>query len=215
MATTVEIFTFNQFQENTYLIFDEHKNGIIIDPGCYERHEKDELRTFIESEKIEIKALLNTHCHIDHVLGNSFVLEHFTKEFLMHELDLPTLASITNYAELYGFSAYEESPKPTKFVKHGDVLKFGEIELNVIFGPGHAPGHVAFHNVKENYLIGGDILFKGSFGRVDLPGGNMDVLKKTIFNEIFTLPENTIVYPGHGDSTTIKQEKVSNYILQF
>jgi hydroxyacylglutathione hydrolase len=105
--------------------------------------------------------------------------------------------------------------KPDKLIQDKEVLKFGNIELEVIFGPGHAPGHVAFYNKENNILIAGDILFKGSFGRVDLPGGSMEILKQTIYNRMFTLPENTLVYPGHGDYTSIGEEKRTNYILQF
>ena len=107
------------------------------------------------------------------------------------------------------------APEPTDYLTDNQVLKFGELELKVIFGPGHSVGHVAFYSEADNLLIGGDILFKGSFGRVDLPGGSMEVLKKTIFDRIFTLPENTVVYPGHGPTTTIGEEKRTNYIHQF
>ena len=116
---------------------------------------------------------------------------------------------------MYGLSAYVPSPEPTDYLSDKQVLKFGELELQVIFGPGHSVGHVAFYSEKNHLLIGGDILFKGSFGRVDLPGGSIDVLKDTIFNRIFTLPEDTVVYPGHGPTTTIGEEKRTNYILQF
>src|SRR5690606_35030119 len=118
----------------------------------------------------------------DHILGNSFVKNTYQVDFYMHKDDLPTLNAVPSYAHVYGFDAYEESPQPNKLIQDKEVLKFGNIELEVIFGPGHAPGHVAFYNKENNVLIAGDILFKGSFGRVDLPGGSMEVLKQTIYN---------------------------------
>jgi hydroxyacylglutathione hydrolase len=215
MSLNIQFFTFNPIQENTYILSDNQKNAIIIDPGCYTREEKSILKNYISENELNVLALLNTHCHIDHILGNYFVKNEYQVDFYMHKDDLPTLNAVPSYAHIYGFDAYEESPQPDKLIQDKEVLKFGNIELEVIFGPGHAPGHVAFYNKENNILIAGDILFKGSFGRVDLPGGSMEVLKQTIYNRIFTLPENTLVYPGHGDYTSIGEEKRTNYILQF
>lgn len=215
MDLHVHVFTFNPFQENTMLVYNSLNECVIIDPGCFESYEKNELRDFIAEKGLTVLALLNTHCHIDHVLGNAFVKREYGVDFYMHELDLPTLKSVPNYAHLYGFEGYELSPDPDHFLADGQKLRFGSIELEVVFGPGHAPGHVAFYNAENGFLIGGDILFRGSFGRVDLPGGSMEVLKKTIFERMFTLPEQTVVYPGHGPTTDIGQEKSTNYIHQF
>ncbi|TNE55884.1 MAG: MBL fold metallo-hydrolase [Bacteroidetes bacterium] len=215
MSFKIKQFTFNPFQENTYLLYHKSGEALIIDPGCYERHEKKELEDFLEQENLELKALLNTHCHIDHVLGNSFVKERFQVPFYMHREDLETLRSVSSYAHMYGFPGYEPSPEPDHFLEDGQLLEIGPFRLKVIFGPGHAPGHVAFYSEEQAVLIGGDILFQGSFGRVDLPGGSLEVLKKTIFERIFTLPDETLVYPGHGPETSIGQERQTNYILQF
>jgi hydroxyacylglutathione hydrolase len=215
MKLFVKSFVFNPIQENTYIVYSESNNAVIIDPGCYFREEKNELKRFIEENNLNVKALLNTHGHIDHVLGNSFVLNEYKIDFYLHKEDLVTLQAVSNYAHLYGFDAYEISPEPNKWLNDNDQLIFDDIKFKVIFGPGHSPGHVAFYNAENSILIGGDILFKGSFGRVDLPGGNLETLKKTIFNKLFTLPENTIVYSGHGEPTTIAVEKKSNYIHQF
>lgn len=215
MSLQIQVFTFNSIQENTYILSDDKNNAVIVDPGCYTRNEKNELKNYISENNFTVVALLNTHCHIDHILGNSFVKSTYGVDFYMHELDLPTLNAVPNYAHLYGFEAYEESPQPDVFIQEKQILTFGEIKLEVIFGPGHAPGHVAYYNHENNLLISGDILFKGSFGRVDLPGGSMDVLKKTIVEKMFNLPDNTVVFPGHGPKTTIGVEKKSNYILQF
>lgn len=215
MKIHVQSYVFNPIQENTYILYTDNKDAVIIDPGCYFREEKKALSDFIDQHQLHVRALLNTHGHIDHVLGNSFVADTYKVDFYLHKEDLQTLKAVSSYAHLYGFDAYETSPEPNHWLNHGDVLTFGSIKLNVIFGPGHAPGHVAFYSEENNLLVGGDILFKGAFGRVDLPGGDMETLKKTIFTKIFTLPEETVVYSGHGDPTTIGVEKKTNYILQF
>jgi glyoxylase-like metal-dependent hydrolase (beta-lactamase superfamily II) len=210
-----QAFTLNPFQENTYIIWDENGIGIIVDPGCYTYEERQTLKTFIEEKNITLTHILNTHAHIDHVLGNAFVKRTFNSDYYLHELDLPTLHSVSNYAHLYGFEGYEVSPEPTFFLEDQQVLKFGEIELTVLFAPGHAPGHVVFYNEANKFVINGDVLFNGSFGRVDLPGGDIKVLKASIFNTLFKLPEDTIVYCGHGPTTTIGKEKKTNYIYNF
>lgn len=212
---SVQKFSFNGFQENTYIVFDQQKNCVVIDPGCYERHEEQELQAFIQDNGLTPLALLNTHAHIDHVLGNQFVLDTFSIPFYLHENDLNTLRSVENYAHLYGFGAYKKSPNPTHFLNEGDELVFGSIQFKVLYTPGHTPGHVVFYNQGNNFVINGDVLFNGSFGRVDLPGGDLETLKKSIFNIMFMLPEETLVYCGHGPETTIGKEKRSNYIHQF
>lgn len=215
MKLAVHTLTFNPFQENTYVVSNEANECVIVDPGCYGSEEKNALKMFIEEEGFKVVALLNTHCHIDHVLGNAFVKNEYKVDFYMHKDDLPTLHAISNYAHVYGFEAYELSPEPDFLIEDKQELTFGDISFEVIFGPGHAPGHVAFYNKENAILLGGDILFKGSFGRVDLPGGNIEVLKKTIHERMFVLPENTVVYPGHGPATTIGVEKKTNYILHY
>ena len=211
----VKKFTFNPFQENTYVLFDETNECVIIDPGCYEREEEKALTSFIEENKLIPTRLLNTHCHIDHILGNQFVAKKYDLGLEIHKEDLMTLKSVISYAHTYGFHNYKESPDPSNFLEEGGVVTFGNSELKVLFGPGHAPGHVAFYTEKDKFVINGDILFAGSFGRVDLPGGSLEVLKDTILNKMFALPEDTVVYTGHGGETTIGQEKKANMILQY
>lgn len=215
MKTTVVTYTFNGFQENTYLLFDTAKNCVIIDAGCYERQEQNELVQFIKDNDLNVKALLGTHAHIDHVLGNAFVKRTFNCPYYLHERDLPTLKAIDSYAHVYGFQGYETSPLPDVLLQGGEQLEFGGIKLEVLFTPGHAPGHVVFFSKENNFVINGDVLFNGSFGRVDLPGGDLEILKQSIFNTMFRLHEDTVVYCGHGPSTTIGKEKRSNYILNF
>lgn len=208
----VHKLTYNPFQENTYVIADETNECIIIDPGCYERHEQEHLKQFINENNLKPVKLLNTHCHIDHVLGNYFVAKEWGLELGMHEADVITLKNIPNYAELYGFGGYQLSPDPAYFITEGDVVEFGNSSLDVLFGPGHAPGHIAFYSIEEKFIINGDILFQGSFGRVDLPGGDFQTLKKTILEKMFALPNDMLVYTGHGPETTIGSEKRTNPI---
>lgn len=214
MAISVEKFSFNAFQENTYVVHDG-ECCVIIDPGCYEAHEQDRLAEFIKKNSLTVKALLLTHAHIDHVLGCNFVLNRYKVDFYMHHEDLSTLHAVSNYAHVYGFPAYTPPADPTILLKGGEQLGFGKIKFDVKFTPGHAPGHVVYYNEESASVINGDVLFAGSFGRVDLPGGDINILKDSIHNIMFNLPEETVVYCGHGPETTIGVEKRSNYILQF
>lgn len=197
------------------MVYNAEGEAVIIDPGCYTRPEQQLLTDFIAEKNLKPLALLNTHCHIDHVLGNAFVTRTYGIDLYAHELDLPTLGMVAYSAKLYGIDGYEDSPQPTKFITDNEVLTFGSIALQVIFGPGHAPGHVAFYSPENELLLGGDILFKGSFGRYDLPGGDLETLKQTIKERIFTLPDETVVYSGHGPATLVGLEKRSNPILEY
>ena len=207
-------FTFNGFAENTYLLIDEATRATaIVDPGAYSAAEQHTLRDYIAREQLDVKYLLNTHAHIDHVLGNAFVLRTYPGiPFLLHTLDLPTLRAVATYAGPYGFAAYEPA-EPTGELAAGQVIALGESELEVRFAPGHAPGHVVLYDRAGGQLVGGDVLFKGSIGRTDLPGGDYNTLIQSIHNELLTLPDETVVYPGHGPSTTIAAERRSNPFL--
>jgi glyoxylase-like metal-dependent hydrolase (beta-lactamase superfamily II) len=207
-------FTFNGFAENTYLLIDEATLATaIVDPGAYSRAEQQTLRDYVAEHELDVKLLLNTHAHIDHVLGNAFVLNTYHGiPFLLHALDLPTLRAVPTYAGPYGFANYEPA-EPTGELVAGQVIKLGESELHVRFAPGHAPGHVVFYDEAGGQLIGGDVLFKSSIGRTDLPGGDHNTLLKSIKEELLTLPDATVVYPGHGPATTIGAERRSNPFL--
>ncbi|MFM7666702.1 MAG: MBL fold metallo-hydrolase [Bacteroidota bacterium] len=211
----VKKFSFNAFQENTYIVYSDSGSCVIIDPGCYSNKEETELLTFIQENELKPLALLNTHAHIDHVLGNAFVLSKFSIPFYLHDEDLKTLSAVESYAHLYGFEGYKVSPQPTHSLSSLKELKFDDIEFSVFHTPGHCPGHVVFYSEQDHFVINGDVLFNGSFGRVDLPGGDIEILKKSIFNTMFQLPESTSVYCGHGPETTIGQEKRTNYIHNF
>jgi len=208
----IKKMTFNPFQENTYVLFDETKECIIIDPGCYEKNEDETLKRFIESKGLKPVKLVNTHGHIDHVLGNFFISEEYRVDLYAHEKIVDQLKTIPNYSQLYGLSAYKMSPQPKHYLKGGDKLTFGNSELEVLFCPGHAPDHVVFYSFKQNFVINGDVLFHGSYGRVDLPGGDFNTLKDSITKKMFVLPHETVVYCGHGGETTIGREKKSNPI---
>lgn len=206
-------FTFNPFQENTFVLYDETKECVIIDPGCQSKEEKDYLFSFIQNNDLKPVRLLNTHCHLDHIFGNNFVHKTWNLELGIHPLDVPTLALAPKACEMYGIRNYELSPEPGYFINEGDQIRFGNSTLDVIFGPGHAPGHIAFYAKEDGFLVNGDILFQGSYGRTDLPGGDFNVLKDTIVNKLFLLPDETVVLSGHGGETTIGAERTSNPIL--
>lgn len=205
----IKSFAFNPFQENTYLLFNESGNGVLVDPGCYEKSEKSELENFIRDKNISIKQIVNTHCHIDHVLGNSWAKRTFGVDLLIHKNEIPVLKSVEVYAPNYGFHDYE-SAEPNGFLEEGEKIKVGTESLDILFVPGHAPGHVVFYHEPSYRLIAGDTLFKGSIGRTDLPGGNHNQLITKIKSVLFRLPEETIVYPGHGPETSIGFEKINN-----
>ena len=206
----VKQFTFNPFSENTFVLYDDDtREAAIIDPGCYEPEEQEELQDFIEAQALKPTLLLNTHCHIDHVLGNWFVKKTWNLPLQIHQIEAQVLRSVPTYAPMYGFSRYQPA-EPDQWLEEGQTLKLGESELKVLFVPGHAPGHVVFWQPEQKFCINGDCLFAGSIGRTDLPGGDHETLMRSIRQELFSLPEETVVYCGHGPSTTIGQEKKYN-----
>lgn len=209
MQTHIQTFTFNPFYENTYVLYDDTKECIIIDPGCIEKYERDELAQFIETNHLIVKALINTHCHIDHVLGNAWVMKHFQVPLWIHPIEAATLKSVEAYAPHYGFAGYETS-QADAFLNEGDQVIFGKTVLDIFFVPGHAPGHIALYNIQQKFVMGGDVLFKGSIGRTDLPGGDYKTLIDSIQHKMFSLPDDTVVYSGHGPNTHIGVEKRSN-----
>lgn len=210
---TISGFTFNAFSENTYVLHDETLECVIIDPGCYEKKEQAVLTDFIRDNKLKVVQLLNTHCHIDHVFGNQFIIDTYRVPFLIHQADLATLQAVPVYAPSYGFPLYNPAT-PTGFLAEGDTVRFGNTDLKVLFTPGHAPGHVVFYHEASQTCLGGDVLFQRSIGRTDLPGGNHQTLLDSIRTKLFTLPDAVTVYPGHGPSTTIGEEKKYNPFLR-
>ncbi len=209
----IKIFTFNQFFENTFIISDSTNECIIIDPGCYDKNEKQILQDYILANNLVPTRLINTHCHIDHILGNNFVSKTWDLELEIHHKDIDLLKNSKNIADLYGFVNYENSPITNKFLVEGDIIEFGKSKLEVLFTPGHAPGHISLYSKKENFIISGDVLFNNSIGRTDLPGGNYSTLIDTIKSKILCLDDSTVVYCGHGPSTTVGKERINNPFL--
>lgn len=213
MSVQIQVFSFNGFQENTFVVSDG-QDAVIFDPGCYTRAEETALFAYINENGLSVKAILFTHAHIDHILGAAFCQDRFKAPAYLHAADHSTWESVKSYAHVYGFENYKEVEVPSFELQDQQEVQFGALKFNVYHTPGHAPGHVVFYH-KSGFVINGDVLFKGSFGRVDLPGGDLQTLKNSIFNVMFKFPEQTVVYCGHGPSTTIGQEKQTNYILEF
>ena len=210
----IKSFTFNPFQENTYIVYDSTKECLIIDPGCYTDAERKELRAFIEEKGLTPVKLINTHCHIDHVLGNKFTCEEWNIQLHMHKEELPILEKVESVGKMYGLSEYEVSPHPKHFLAHKDTLAFGESSFEVLFTPGHAPGHICLYNKRNSLLIAGDVIFQRSIGRTDLPGGNHKTLINSIITQLFPLPNETQIFCGHGPSTNLGYERKHNPFLQ-
>ena len=206
MASSInlQVFTFNIFQEKTYLIFNQHKEGILIDPGCSTPAEEAQLTAYIESHGLVIKHLLNTHAHIDHIIGNAFIKQKYGVSLAMHVDGLPLLAVACQ--EKYGFTGYQPVV-PDLLLVEGDTVSITNCSLDVLYVPGHAPGHLAFYSEALNWCFVGDTLFKGNIGRTDLWGGSRSLLVERIRSQLLTLPDELIIYPGHGEPTTIGAEK--------
>lgn len=202
-------FTFNPFSENTFVVWDDTRKAIIVDPGMSDASEERELSAFIEAESLAPAWLVNTHSHIDHVLGNDYVKKQYGVPFVAHRKAVDTLRMASAAAQLYGIS-YNGSPEPDQFIDEGEKLNFGKSVFEILFVPGHAPGHIALVNHESKVVIAGDVLFNGSVGRVDLPGGDGVLLRDSIQQKMYALPDDYTVYCGHGPETTIGKEKQSN-----
>ncbi len=207
--TKIKIFVFNPFQENTFLLYDESNECIIIDAGCNEEHEFKELDSYITENNLTLKLIINTHCHIDHIMGNAYLVDKYNVPSIAHKEDMPLLERSNDMAMAFGFNI-QEPPIPSRFVNEGDEIKFGNTTLLVKHVPGHSPGSIALYNEKEQFVIVGDVLFKEGIGRTDLPGGDYDTLIASINDKLFTLNNDVVVHPGHGESTTIAHEKSTN-----
>jgi len=210
---SIQQFTFNPYQENTYVLFDETNDCVIIDPGMYDSGEQNEFVKWIKEKGLNPVLLLNTHCHLDHVFGNKFVFDNWSLKPQFHRGELPVLQSIPGYAPQMGLR-YELSPEPEIYLEETGTVTFGQSTLELIFAPGHSPAHLCFYAREDDFLIGGDVLFHNSIGRTDLPGGNHEQLLTNIREKLFVLPDSVKVYPGHGPFTIIGYEKQNNPFLK-
>lgn len=208
----IKSFTFNPVQENTYLLYNESKQCLIIDPGFYFDHEKDEILDYIRTNALVPVKLMNTHCHFDHVFGNKTIAEKFNLTLHIHPLE----KAVLDFAPASGLMfnlAFDNYTGSTHWLNEGDMVHLGEDKLMAIHVPGHSPGSLCFYCEAQQFLIGGDVLFRESVGRTDLPLGDGPALIENIRNKIFTLPDEVTVYPGHGPETTIGHEKRYNPFL--
>lgn len=206
----VQAFTFNFFAENTYVLFDETKECVIIDPGCYFEEEKQALKKFIDENGLTPVKLLNTHCHIDHIFGNAFVADTYKVDLYCHPKEVEWIEQAPYYGQAMYNVRIDPSPLPKFFLDEGDTVTFGNTTLDVFFTPGHSVGSIVFYSKADAKAIVGDVIFNRSIGRTDLPGGNYAQLENSIKTKIYTLPDTTILYAGHMEPTTVGEEKREN-----
>ena len=208
----IKSFEFSPIQENTYIVYNEFNNAIIIDPGCYFDEEKEELSAFIDKMKLVPKMLLNTHCHLDHVFGNKYVAEKYNLTLRIHEGEKKVLDLAPVSGLMYNLP-FENYSGEIDYIQNDEMIMLDKDALKTLFTPGHSPASLSFYCEKDAFLISGDVLFLQSIGRTDLPGGDMDTLLNSIRTQLFVLPDATTVYSGHGPSTTIGYEKRNNPFL--
>ncbi len=208
----IEKFVVNQLQENSYVVFDETKECVLIDPGFLYQEEKDEIVAYIENNQLKPVRIINTHCHFDHIMGVEFIREKYNIPFSAHPEDAIWIEKATEQGHMFGVEVKPVQPIDS-FLNENDKIKFGNTVFEIMHIPGHAPGHVVFYNKENNFLIAGDVLFYGSIGRTDLPMGNHEALVSNIKSKLFVLPDETKVYPGHGPETSIGFEKHTNPFL--
>ena len=210
----IAIFQFSLFGINTYLLYDEKsRECVVIDPGMFQKEEEKSISDFIEKNGLKLTNIINTHLHLDHAAGNNYLKMKYEVPVLAHEGDSFLGEAMQQQAQMFGLPVKFDGVSVTRFLKDGDVIKVGDEELKVIEVPGHSKGSIALYDAKDKFVVVGDALFQGSIGRTDLPGGNHSELITNIREKLFSLPDDTIVYPGHGDPTTIGKEKRTNPFL--
>ena len=209
----IKTFVFNTLYENTYVVYDESKEAFIIDPGCYETYEQKELAKFIEEEELIPVAILNTHCHIDHVLGNSWVKHQYHIPVWIPQLETEVLSTMKVMAPGWGITNYQ-SIEHDRLLSEGEILELKHTKLKCILAPGHSVGHFMFYCKEYDALFAGDVIFRESIGRTDIPGGNYTDLENSIKTKVYKLPPHTVIYPGHGETTTVGHEMVHNPFIK-
>jgi hydroxyacylglutathione hydrolase len=210
---TIRSFVFSPIQENTYVLHNAAGDALIIDPGCYFDEERRQLEEFVTDKKLQPRFLLNTHCHLDHVFGNRFVHERYGLTLHLHEKEKKVLEFAPTSGLMYNMP-FDNYAGNLNYLSGGDTLFEGEDQLLVIEAPGHSPGSICFYCAAQSFIISGDVLFRNSIGRTDLPGGNHQQLLESIREKLWPLPDNTVVYSGHGEPTTIGEEKAGNPFLK-
>jgi len=214
MPLNLKKFVFSPFAENTYVIWEEEsKEAVIIDPGCSNENEEEKLSVFISENKIKPKYLINTHCHLDHIFGNYFVKNTYGTEYYAPEEDLFLIDKSVEQAKAFMVDI-KPSPKPDDFLYDGFVLQLNGINNEFLFTPGHTPGEFCIYFPDDKICLTGDVLFKQGIGRTDLWGGDYDTLMTSIKSRLLSLPDDVVIYPGHGESSTISYEKKNNPFLQ-
>ena len=210
---SIKRFEFNPFRENTYVISDDTGECLILDPGCQEPEEQDLLLAYFKENHLKPVKIVNTHCHIDHILGTAFLNDQLKLPFLIHPLEKPLLTASIAQGEFFGLEV-QTPPEPTDYLNEGDTVTFGNSMFEVIHIPGHSPGGIVLLNKEQQCMFTGDVLFQGSIGRTDLPGGDYDSLVNSIRQKLLILDPEIRVYPGHGPDTTIGIENQSNPFFQ-
>lgn len=205
-------FVFNPFSENTYIIYDDAGACIIIDPGCYYPEEKEALSSFIAEQELAPQKIVLTHGHLDHIFGCAYISDTYKIPIQAHAGTNALIRMMPQISSMYGIPSVP-SPEATLFLEESDVLTLGTEVFQVLFCPGHSPDSLVYYHEKQGFLLGGDVLFQRSIGRTDLPGGNHEALLRSIREKLWPLPPETIVYSGHGEETTIGEEKQLNPFL--
>lgn len=210
---TIYPFVFNPFSENTYVIFDQSNECIIIDPGNHNSSEDQLLSKYISQNHLNPVRVVCTHCHIDHVYGLDYIYREYGLLPEYHELEIPLIQALPSIAQMYD-TTVAQPPACQHFIAAGDTIQFGLTEFQVLLTPGHSPGSISLYCPEEKFCMSGDVLFNGSIGRTDLPGGSYKILIQSIENHLMTLPDDTIIYSGHGEATSIGFERKYNPFLQ-
>jgi glyoxylase-like metal-dependent hydrolase (beta-lactamase superfamily II) len=210
--TAITRFCFNPFQENTYILSASDGECWIIDPGCYSEQERQQLSEFITNNNLRPSRLINTHCHLDHIFGNAWVMEQYHTGLEIHQDELPVLQAAPQIGKMFGVNTPPQ-PLPTAYLREGQVLSLGDAEMEVLFTPGHSPGEICLLCRQERFVIVADVLFQGSIGRTDLPGGDYTTLLQSIRTQLLVLDDDYKVYCGHGPETTIGEERRNNPFL--
>ena len=208
-----EAILFNDFQVNTYLVWDDTLECLVIDPAFYSGEEQERFISLIKEMGLKVTGQLNTHCHVDHILGVEFMSSQFDCPIRAHREELEIIKNAPLMGDMFGWKV-NEIEGIDEFIEEGQRIPVGDHELSILHVPGHSPGSVALYSKEGRFVITGDALFQGSIGRTDLPGGDYDTLISSIGTKLLTLPPETVVYPGHGPASSIDFEKSQNPFLR-